>query len=202
MFYGISIGVPPLRLRWSRAGHVHEPDGGQQATSHCGRRGRCARIRALWDAGRRALVAAGDNPAAAQCPGRQPGLSLQDCGPLPGRRHCSHAHHDVRILGPHMCLLSRHTCHPDAVSLFKNQCGMMWRCNCCGTRYRLRDTAPDFADATCLAIACPACMTVELARSCSDYVTTIINSTDIVPTISRGTPCLALFSTRMFLLPS
>ncbi|CAL8464467.1 g4002 [Coccomyxa elongata] len=50
----------------------------------------------------------------------------------------------------------------------------------------LRDTAPDFADATCLAIACPACMTVELARSCSGYVTTIINSTDIVPTISRG----------------
>ncbi|BDA49647.1 probable Sn1-specific diacylglycerol lipase alpha at N-terminal half [Coccomyxa sp. Obi] len=50
----------------------------------------------------------------------------------------------------------------------------------------LRDTAPDFADATCYAIACPACMTVELARSCSGYVTTIINSTDIVPTISRG----------------
>lgn len=53
---------------------------------------------------------------------------------------------------------------------------------------RLRDSAPEFADATCLAIACPACMTVELARSCSGYVTTVINSTDIVPTISRGAP--------------
>ncbi|EIE19233.1 alpha/beta-hydrolase [Coccomyxa subellipsoidea C-169] len=50
----------------------------------------------------------------------------------------------------------------------------------------LRDAAPEFADATCLAIACPACMTVELARSCAGYVTTVINSTDIVPTISRG----------------
>ncbi len=53
---------------------------------------------------------------------------------------------------------------------------------------RLRDAAPEFADATCLAIACPACMTVELARSCAGYVTTVINSTDIVPTISRGDP--------------
>ena len=51
---------------------------------------------------------------------------------------------------------------------------------------RLRDAAPEFEDATCLAIACPACMTVELARSCSSYVTTIINNTDIVPTISPG----------------
>ncbi len=51
---------------------------------------------------------------------------------------------------------------------------------------RLRDAAPEFAGATCLAIACPACMTVELAKSCAGYVTTIVNNTDIVPTISPG----------------
>ena len=51
---------------------------------------------------------------------------------------------------------------------------------------RLRDAAPEFAEATCLAVACPACMTLELARSCSGYVTTIINNTDVVPTISPG----------------
>ena len=52
---------------------------------------------------------------------------------------------------------------------------------------RLRDAAPEFAAATCLAMACPACMTLELAQSCSGYVTTIINNTDVVPTISPGT---------------
>jgi len=51
---------------------------------------------------------------------------------------------------------------------------------------RLRDVAAEFADATCLAMACPACMTLELAQSCSGYVTTIINNTDVVPTISPG----------------
>ena len=51
---------------------------------------------------------------------------------------------------------------------------------------RLRDEAPEFAEATCLALACPACMTLELARSCSGYVTTIINNTDVVPTVSPG----------------
>ena len=30
-------------------------------------------------------------------------------------------------------------------------------------------------------------MTLELAQSCSGYVTTIINNTDVVPTISPGT---------------
>ena len=53
--------------------------------------------------------------------------------------------------------------------------------------HRLRDAAPEFAAATCLALACPACMTLELAQSCSGYVTTIINNTDVVPTISPGT---------------
>ena len=55
-----------------------------------------------------------------------------------------------------------------------------------GATRRLRDAAPEFAEATCLAIACPACMTLELAKSCKGYVTTIVNNTDIVPTISPG----------------
>ncbi|KAK9825386.1 hypothetical protein WJX81_007825 [Elliptochloris bilobata] len=50
----------------------------------------------------------------------------------------------------------------------------------------LRDASPELAQATCLAIACPACMTLELARSCAPYVTTIVNNADIVPTISPG----------------
>ncbi len=45
---------------------------------------------------------------------------------------------------------------------------------------------PEFADVTCLAIACPSCMTLELARSCSSYVTTIINGADLIPTVSAG----------------
>ena len=52
---------------------------------------------------------------------------------------------------------------------------------------RLRESeVPEFQDATCLAIACPACMTIELARSCGSYVTTIVNGADIIPTISPG----------------
>ena len=51
---------------------------------------------------------------------------------------------------------------------------------------RLRDTSSTFATASCVAIACPACMTLELARSCAPYVTTIVNNCDIVPTISPG----------------
>lgn len=50
---------------------------------------------------------------------------------------------------------------------------------------RLRET-PEFGDATCVAIACPACMTLGLAQSCSSYVTTVINGTDMVPTMSLG----------------
>lgn len=34
-------------------------------------------------------------------------------------------------------------------------------------------------------------MTMELARSCAPYVTTIVNNADIVPTISPGAPALA-----------
>ncbi|KAK9793715.1 hypothetical protein WJX73_006410 [Symbiochloris irregularis] len=50
----------------------------------------------------------------------------------------------------------------------------------------VRDLAPEFAEATCLAIACPACMTLELAHSCRGYVTTIVHGCDIIPTISPG----------------
>ncbi|KAA6418802.1 MAG: lipase class 3 family [Trebouxia sp. A1-2] len=45
---------------------------------------------------------------------------------------------------------------------------------------------PEFADVTCLAIACPSCMTLDLARSCASYVTTIINGADLIPTVSAG----------------
>ena len=69
-----------------------------------------------------------------------------------------------------------------------------------GVPRRLRDLSPAFAGTTCLAVACPACMTLELARSCAPYVTTLINNCDIVPTISPGArfckqrppPCWAL----------
>ena len=50
---------------------------------------------------------------------------------------------------------------------------------------RLREV-PEFADATCVAVACPACMTLQLAQSCSSYVTSIVNGADLVPTMSLG----------------
>lgn len=50
----------------------------------------------------------------------------------------------------------------------------------------LRESAPDLAAARCYAIACPSCMTPELARSCREYVTSIMNGTDIVPTFRWG----------------
>ena len=57
----------------------------------------------------------------------------------------------------------------------------------CARLHRLRESeVAEFRDATCLAIACPACMTIELARSCGSYVTTIVNGADIIPTISPG----------------
>ena len=49
---------------------------------------------------------------------------------------------------------------------------------------------PEFADVTCLAIACPSCMTLELARSCTAYVTSIINGADLIPTVSAGNKCV------------
>ncbi|KAL3134993.1 hypothetical protein ABBQ32_007945 [Trebouxia sp. C0010 RCD-2024] len=45
---------------------------------------------------------------------------------------------------------------------------------------------PEFGEVTCLAIACPSCMTLDLAHSCSTYVTTIINGADLIPTVSAG----------------
>lgn len=50
----------------------------------------------------------------------------------------------------------------------------------------MRESIPELADATCLAVACPACMTLELAHCCRDYVTTLVNGTDIVPTFCSG----------------
>ena len=52
---------------------------------------------------------------------------------------------------------------------------------------------PEFADVTCLAIACPSCMTLELARSCASYVTTIINGADLIPTVSAGRTATLFF---------
>lgn len=51
---------------------------------------------------------------------------------------------------------------------------------------QLRNMAPEFADARCVAIACPACMTHELAVAVSPFVTSVINGTDIVPTFCSG----------------
>lgn len=50
----------------------------------------------------------------------------------------------------------------------------------------LRDKVPELATATAWAIACPACMTLQLARSCAPFVTTLVHGTDIVPTFSSG----------------
>ncbi|MEW5308838.1 MAG: hypothetical protein WDW38_000768 [Sanguina aurantia] len=50
----------------------------------------------------------------------------------------------------------------------------------------LRETVPELALARCYAIACPSCMTLELAQSCREYVTSVINSTDVVPTFSAA----------------
>ena len=58
----------------------------------------------------------------------------------------------------------------------------------------LRESLPGCAEARCYAMACPACLTYELADSCREYVTSIINGTDIVPTFSGG-GCLARLGT-------
>lgn len=50
----------------------------------------------------------------------------------------------------------------------------------------LRDKVPELSAATAWAIACPACMTLQLARSCAPFVTTLVHGTDIVPTFSSG----------------
>lgn len=48
---------------------------------------------------------------------------------------------------------------------------------------------PEFSDARCVAVACPACMTLELAQSCEGYVTSVVNGADLVPTMSLGESC-------------
>jgi hypothetical protein len=45
---------------------------------------------------------------------------------------------------------------------------------------------PQLSSATAWAIACPACMTLDLAASCAPFVTTLVHGTDIVPTFSSG----------------
>ena len=50
----------------------------------------------------------------------------------------------------------------------------------------LREKGGPFAGATCLALACPSCMTLELARSCGDYVTSLVHGADVIPTVSPG----------------
>ena len=50
----------------------------------------------------------------------------------------------------------------------------------------LRETIPECAEARCYALACPACMTLELATACKDYVTSVVHGTDVVPTFSAG----------------
>ena len=49
------------------------------------------------------------------------------------------------------------------------------------THLRLREQYPSV---TCVTLACPGCMTLELAQSCAGYVTTVINGTDLVPCMS------------------
>jgi hypothetical protein len=50
----------------------------------------------------------------------------------------------------------------------------------------LREQGGVFERASCIAIACPACMTLELAESCKEYVTSIVNGCDAIPTLSSG----------------
>ena len=50
----------------------------------------------------------------------------------------------------------------------------------------LRESGGIFTDVECVAIACPACMTLELAKSCAGYVTTVVHGADVIPTISPG----------------
>ncbi len=50
----------------------------------------------------------------------------------------------------------------------------------------MREKVPEFAGARCWAIACPACMTLDLAHGCAEYVTSVVHGADIVPTFSSG----------------
>ena len=76
--------------------------------------------------------------------------------------------------------------HEMSVSVFVCVC-----VSTCVCESRMREW-PEFGGVTCLAIACPSCMTLDLACSCSSYVTTIINGADLIPTVSAGACCAML----------
>lgn len=46
-----------------------------------------------------------------------------------------------------------------------------------------------FLDAQCVAFACPACMTLELAEACSSFCLSLVQGADIIPSF-----CLASLS--------
>jgi len=162
----------------------------------------------LWDAGSGALDPAGDGGAAESRPRRAPNLPAAHRWPLAGRRRCGAADHDVRarrregrtglLHGVRACIA---LCVFDGTyeHAASGACQLLQGRTCRGASSvsalarRLRDAAPELAQATCLAVACPACMTLELARSCAPYVTTIVNNADIVPTISPGTLALGVW---------
>lgn len=48
----------------------------------------------------------------------------------------------------------------------------------------LRERHSDLGDIQCYIFACPACMTIEIAKSCGQYVTSCVYGTDVVPTVS------------------
>jgi len=60
----------------------------------------------------------------------------------------------------------------------------------------------EFSSASCVALACPACMTLELAASCKDYVTSIVNGTDLVPTFCAGARWVCCCCCLLLLLPA
>ncbi|KAI7845939.1 hypothetical protein COHA_000485 [Chlorella ohadii] len=51
----------------------------------------------------------------------------------------------------------------------------------------LREVGGPFAEARCVAVACPSCMTLELAQSCDAYVTSVMHGCDCIPTICPAT---------------
>lgn len=74
-------------------------------------------------------------------------------------------------------------CAPVVVPLWKN-----WGAHAIisGVVYVATLQVPELSQATAWAIACPACMTLDLAASCAPFVTTLVHGADIVPTFSSG----------------
>lgn len=48
----------------------------------------------------------------------------------------------------------------------------------------LREQSPELSHAKCVAFACPPCATKGLSEACRSFVTTVVNSADVVPTMS------------------